>query len=152
MLHLPLEVRKGHGLAWNWNHKIVVSHQYGYWELNLSPLEEQSMLFTAKPSLQCSAPQPQLTKDKLKMMAYVHSQDLGGRSINASVRLVCCTWHVLGPPGYIGTNFLKRHRRVRKRSILWGRVLPTKGMSTWMCLPSAWRVSDLLELELYRWL
>lgn len=114
MLHLPLEVRKGHWPAWNWNHKIVVSHQYGY-ATSMDTGSWTCPLWKSSPySLLLSHLQPQLTKDKLRMMAYVHSQDLGGRSINASMRLVCCTWHVLGPPGYIGTVFLKIHRRVRE--------------------------------------
>lgn len=40
-------------MPWNWSFRqLLVSNPVCVWEQNLSPLEEQSLLFTAEPSLQ----------------------------------------------------------------------------------------------------
>lgn len=50
MCLVPEETTVGIGSCWNWSYQSAVSHQWGYWGLNLGLMEQ--VLLTTKPSFQ----------------------------------------------------------------------------------------------------
>jgi hypothetical protein len=48
---VPLEVRRGWQVPWNWNYRWLWATS-GYWNLNPDPVEKHQVLLTAEPSLQ----------------------------------------------------------------------------------------------------
>jgi hypothetical protein len=50
---VPMKVGGGGQSPWNWSiDNCNCKPPHGYWELNLGPLQEQQVVFTAEPSLQ----------------------------------------------------------------------------------------------------
>ena len=51
---VPVEARRGWQITWNWNYRRLWATQYGCWEQNSVPSQEQYGVLTPEPS-----PQPQ---------------------------------------------------------------------------------------------
>lgn len=49
---VPMEVRRGHQIYWNWNYRWLWATIYRYWKSSLGPLQEQWVFLTAELSLQ----------------------------------------------------------------------------------------------------
>lgn len=64
-VQMPPKARRGHPISWSWSYGYLCVTWYERWKPNLSYLQEQGVLLTSEPSLQCQLGfKPLLTKWK----------------------------------------------------------------------------------------